>query len=151
LTFDKDLVLPAAGQVQLRELLAAGAFAADLSGSFTFSIVNNGSGQPRILRIVENGTVLTDRKWYAITNNGWVGVAAFKVDIVHLTGDADGNGRTLGADASLINSQISPLLQPDKRTDIDGNGRVLGADFSLANSKISPLAVTKPTGHTCSP
>jgi hypothetical protein len=78
-------------------------------------------------------------------------VAAFKVDIVHLVGDADGNGRVLNADVSLINSQISPLVQADKRTDTDGNGRVLNADVSLTNSKISPLAVTKPTGHTCAP
>jgi len=151
LTFDKDLVLPAAGQVQIRGLVAGGGFEADLSGNFTFSIVNDGSGQPRILRIVENGTQLTDRKWYAITNNGWAGVDAFKVDIVHLVGDADGNGRVLNADVGLINSQISPLLQPDKRTDIDGNGRVLNADVGVANSKISPLAVTKPAGHTCVP
>ena len=151
LEFDADLAAPLAGQVQIRELLAGGTFGADLSANFTFSIQNNGAAFPRVLTIRETGTRLADRKWYAITNNGWAGVAAFKVDIVHLIGDADGNGRTLGADASLINSQISPLLQPDKRTDIDGNGRVLGADFSLANSKISPLAVTKPTGHTCSP
>lgn len=151
LEFSKDLVLPGAGQVQIRELLAAGAFGADLSANFTFSIVNNGGGQPRVLRIVENGTQLTDRRWYGISDNGWAGVDPFEVDIVHLIGDADGNGRVLGLDVSLINSQISPLPQPDKRTDIDGNGRVLGLDFSLANSKISPLAVTKPTGHSCSP
>jgi len=151
LTFAADLVVPGAGQVQIRELLAAGAFDADLSANFTFSIVNDGGGQPRVLRIVENGTQLADRKWYAITNNGWAGVNEFKVDIVHLIGDADGNGRVLNADVGLINSQISPLLQPDKRTDIDGNGRVLNADVGLANSKISPLAVTKPTNHVCSP
>lgn len=151
LTFDADITLPGAGEVQIRELLAGGTFGADLSANFAFSIVNDGGGAPRVLRIVETGTQLTDRKWYGITNNGWTGVADFKVDIVHLIGDADGNGRVLGLDVSLINSQISPLAQPDKRTDIDGNGRVLGLDFSLANSKISPLAVTKPTGHTCAP
>jgi len=151
LTFDGDLTAPGAGEVEIRELLAAGAFGADLSANFTFSIVNDGGGLPRILRVVENGTQLTDRKWYAITDNGWTGVDAFKVDIVHLIGDADGNGRVLGADAGLINSRISPLPQVDSRMDTDGSGRVLGADVGLANSKISPLAVPKPSGHACLP
>jgi hypothetical protein len=151
LTFDRDLTAPLPGQVQIRALLAGGVLGPDLSANFTLSVINDDAGDPRVLRIDEQGTVLADRAWYAIVWAGWADVAPFKIDILHLIGDADGNLRTLGADASLINAQISPLLQPDKRTDIDGNGRVLGADFSLANAKISPLTVIKPSGHTCNP
>jgi len=151
LTFDADLTAPTAGQVQIRELLAGGGFGTDLSSGFTITVQNDGAAFPRVLTVRENGTQLVDRKWYAISNNGWGGVSDFEVDIVHLIGDADGNGRVLGADVGSINSQISPLPQVDSRMDTDGNGRVLGADVGLANSKISPLAVPKPSGHLCVP
>ncbi len=151
LEFDADLPAPAAGQVQIRELLADGAFGADLSTGFTISIENNGGGLPRVLTIRENGTQLVDRKWYAVTDNGWTGVAAFEVDIVHLIGDEDGNGRVLSSDVVNINSSISFTLVTDSRRDIDGNNRVLSADVVDANGRIQFATVPKPTGHLCAP
>ncbi len=151
LTFDGDLMAPGVGEVEVRELLATGAFGADLSTNFTFSIVNDGGGLPRILRVVENGTQLTDRTWYAIIDNGWANVDPFEVDIVHLIGDENGDGRVLSSDVVNINSSISFSLVTDSRRDINGDNRVLSADVISANGRIQFATVPKPDGHACVP
>ncbi len=149
LTFDKDVTAPTgAGEIEIRELQAGGALGPDLSGSFTFS-----NDSPTVVRVTENGSVLTHRTWYAITASGgsWSGVADFKLDVVLQVGDAIANGRVLGADASAVNTGIPCFVNCPVRLDINGDSRVLGSDFSVVNTSIPSFPVPKPSGHTCLP
>ncbi|MEK6676457.1 MAG: hypothetical protein AABZ47_12500, partial [Planctomycetota bacterium] len=94
--FDDAITAPAAGEVQVNELMAGGAFGADISGSFTFTVENGNT-----LRVRENGdSALDHRIWYAVRNTGaWSGVAAFKVDLVVMIGDANNDNRVQAIDS----------------------------------------------------
>jgi len=149
LTFDWDLSTPPAGAVMIQEMIAGGTYGEDLSAGFTFTIENNGQGQPRVLKVRETGTTLQHRKWYAVRNTGaWTGVAPFTVQYVVQVGDANNDGRVLNTDFGVINAVI-PIFSAadDDRRDINGDGRVLNTDFGVTNSKIPSFTVAKPEGH----
>ncbi|MFH0980926.1 MAG: hypothetical protein V2A79_05245, partial [Planctomycetota bacterium] len=65
LTFDKDIAVPAAGQILIQELLeGAGNFGPDLSSGFALSVENDAQSRPRVLRIRENATSVAHRRWF---------------------------------------------------------------------------------------
>lgn len=147
LTFDTGITVPAAGEVEIRELQAGGAFGADLSGSFTFAI---DGGDPNTLVITETGQVLANKTWYTISSAGWGVVGPFKVHNVVQAGDATNDGMTLPNDLSVINLRVPTFgAGPCEREDISGDGNILFNDLSVANGYSPSFTVTKPTGHEC--
>ncbi|NLE57225.1 MAG: hypothetical protein GX616_02615 [Planctomycetes bacterium] len=149
LVFSEDITAPVAGEILIHEMLTDGAYGADLSSGFTFTVENDVSLQPRILRIRETGSTLRHRKWYAIRCTGaWGYVAPFTVQYVVQVGDANDDGRVLNTDFGVINAAI-PVFSAadDDRRDINGDGRILNTDFGIVNSKIPSFPVAKPTGH----
>lgn len=145
------LAAPAPGEVEIRELLPAGAFGPDLSAQFVFSIENGNT-----LKIVETGEVLANETWYGITNTGaWCSAANFERDYAAVFGDANNNHINEFADLSAINANQSSLetTPDDSRFDINTVGGVSFADLSAANSFLNSEATiaNKPTGHGCSP
>ncbi len=146
LKFACAVTAPPAGAVEVRELLPDGAFGSDLAGSFSFTIDDPGTGD-RTLRVTETTAVLNHRTWYGILSAGWSGVAPFEIHYVVQVGDANNDGRVLGADFSLVNAGIACFNCPDDRRDINGDHRILGADASLVNAHIASFNVPKPSGH----
>ncbi|MFH0981560.1 MAG: right-handed parallel beta-helix repeat-containing protein [Planctomycetota bacterium] len=163
LTFDSNISAPGAGQVWIQELLAGGAFGGDLSGGFSFTVENDGGGNPRVVRIRDNDATLAHRKWYGIRNlGGWCGAAPFEVQYVTLRGDVNNDGFVKNADASAIYPHVSPQQVPDccaweydpgdpadrGRFDVNGDCYVKNADASAVYPYVSPLPKPpKPSGH----
>ncbi|NLE58185.1 MAG: DUF1565 domain-containing protein, partial [Planctomycetes bacterium] len=149
LTFDADTTAPDAGAVMIQEMIAGGTYGEDLSAGFTFTVENDGQGQPRVLKIRETASSLQHRKWYAVRNTGgWTGVAPFTVQYVVQVGDANNDGRVLNTDFGWVNAAIPTFsTADDDRRDINGDGRILNTDFGVLNSKIPSFHVAKPDGH----
>ncbi|MFH0981770.1 MAG: right-handed parallel beta-helix repeat-containing protein [Planctomycetota bacterium] len=165
LTFDDNITGPtAAGQVLIRELRPPPElFGPDLSAGFTFTVENDGGGNPRILRIKDNAANLSHRKWYGITNAGdWTAAASFEVHYVVLMGDVNNDGFVKNADASAIYPHVSSQRVPDccaweydptdptdrGRFDLNGDCYVKNADASAVYPRVSSLGKpTKPSGH----
>jgi hypothetical protein len=146
MTFDGTVTLPTAGDIEIRELADGGTFVGgDLSASFTFSLESGDT----VLRIAETGSVLTNEKWYGITNPAWAGTQAFKITFPVVRGDADSSGVTTFADLSFINANLVSPAVDDDMNDVDASGAVTFADISLANTFIGSTRPTKPTGHDC--
>ena len=147
LTFDGAIPDPVlAGEVEVRELLAAGGFGADLSASFTFTVEGG-----NVLKVAENGDILSNETWYGVLNTGgWSGVAPFEVDYRVIYGDVDNNGTTTGLDASDIWGNRGPASDCSLY-DIDGNGDITGLDASDAWGYRNSADPGKPDGHACSP
>jgi hypothetical protein len=152
LTFDAALPgLPTAGQVQINELLPAGAFGADLSALFAFTLESGNT----VLRIRDGLTAtptatLGHRKWYAIRNTGgWTGVANFEAQFPVQAGDASGDNRVISADVLQVNGGVGCLSNcgDQNRLDINGDGRIISADVLQANGNVGSFPVPKPTGH----
>ncbi len=173
--FDLPIPLPVPGEIEIRELLPAGAVGAvDLSELFDFTVEGDS-----VLRIVEDGCrggtcdfalfdarcldgpdvgqpcgqVLENEKWYAVMNNGtWCAAAEFKVDYAVVHGDANNDLVTAFADLSTINVNLMPLNQTpdDSRFDITTTGGISFADLSSTFAKNGSTALrTKPDGHVC--
>jgi len=139
---------PTAGQIEVVQLLAGGAFGADVSANgFTFALESGNT----VLKIVDTGASdFPHRSWWAIRNTGgWAGVASFEAQFPVQVGDATGDNRTLQADILEINTGISCLsgCGDQNRKDVTGDGRVLQSDILETNTRISSLPVAKPTGH----
>jgi hypothetical protein len=148
LTFDGPIAAPAAGEIEIQQLAAAGGFTGgELSASFTYTV------QPgNILRIKETGTVFSDKTWYAIRNTGgWSGVAPFKVDFEVAIGDANEDGFVLSSDVLLVNGSVGCFSNCDPRLDINGDGFILSSDVLAANARVGNFGTAKPSGHSCSP
>lgn len=139
---------PTAGQIEVVELLAGGAFGANLSANgFTFALESGNT----VLKVVDGGaTDLVHRRWYAVRNTGgWAGVANFEAQFPVQEGDSTGDNRVLQADVGFIASNVACVTGcgDQNRSDINGDGRVLQADAGLAASRVSSLPVPRPTGH----
>lgn len=136
LYFDVELPdIPAPGDLKIQMLL--GGLGPDLSADFSFSIEEDGQGRSRILRIQEDGTVLSERTWYRIRNDGtWTDVNPFSFDVAVQVGDVNNDGVVSNADVNAI-SAVVPMYgaADDDRRDIDGDGDVLNADFLLADER----------------
>lgn len=151
ITFACDLGLtpPTTSQVTINELLNGGSFGSNLAPSnFTYTIENDGSGHPRILKIQESASTLQHRTWYGVKGS-WSGVASFEVDYQDQRGDADDNNNVQNADAGTVNGQI-PCLSgcgDARRADINGDLQITSADTGIVNSYVVSLSVTKPSGH----
>ncbi len=150
LEFDEDIAAPGSGQVLVREIQGGCTLGADLSSSFTMTVENNGGGQPRVLKLLENGPVLVHRTWYSISNEGgWDGVADFEVQLLLQIGDANNDGTVTFADLARINGDCCGPADPadDRaRSDINGDGNVTFADMSVANGRIPSAGVANPCG-----
>ena len=59
LTFNRDIATPGAGQVKIREMLAGGSFGTDLSSGFSFTIENDGFGNPPMISAAASAPVST--------------------------------------------------------------------------------------------
>ncbi len=147
--FDDDISVPRPGEILIREMLPAGAFGPDVSNQFSFTVENNGSGQPRVLRVWENGSTLRHRHWYAVANHGgWSGVSPFELQYVVQVGDASNDGQVFGFDVNVINTGIPTFAGPDDdRRDMNGDFRILAFDVSITNGSIPSPTVAKPSGH----
>ena len=134
---------PAAGALMIQELLDDGAYGPDLSADFSFLVDGTTVG------VDEQGAMMEHAKWYAIRNTGdWAGVAPFEVHMVMVVGDANGDGRVLPNDLSLINTDIPNFnASVDSRLDVTGEGMVLPNDLSVTNAHIPTFNVPKPSGH----
>ncbi len=144
--FDGNIAAPAAGQIEIRQLLPNGLFGPDLSASFDYSVESG-----NILRIREPSptlTVLRDRQWYAIlTKCGqWPGVAPFEVHFPVKVGDANGDRFTTPTDVSQINGAPGGAQPDQSRVDINGDGFKTPVDVSIANASQGPAGI-KPSGH----
>jgi len=126
-------------------MLEGGAFGPNLAASFNIQVAGN------VLTVRENGSVLGNRKWYSIMNDGsWAGVPPFEVEFPVQRGDANNSGFVNFADLGTVNTSIPsfPVLPADlERRDIDGNGLINFADLAVANVNIGSLTVPKPGGH----
>ncbi len=150
LTFDRSLVVPAPGQLLIQPLEDNGAFGADFSAGFTFTLENDAQGRPRILRISEVITQMTHRTWIALRNvGGWADAEPFAVPYVVMKGDVDGDGHVLNLDAGAVYAHVSPLpVADDCPWDVDGNGYVQNLDAGALQPLISPVPrPPKPSGH----
>ena len=142
---------PAAGQVTMRELLAGGAFGADvLAGAgFTVSI----AGNTLILQDVPGGVnpgTLLNKKIYGIHSTTWPGVNPFCVDLRVNWGDANNNGLINFADLATVNTFIGQGVNDTNRwSNIDGNAFVNFADMGNANTFIATggVPVNRPAPH----
>ncbi len=148
LTFGDVIPAPNPGDIKIQRLLAGGAYdPTDLSNQFTFTVVGG-----NVLKIKENGDVLSNQTWYAIRNTGsWAGAAPFKLDYRVVYGDVDNNGSTTAADASDVWGSRGPAPDDCSRYDIDANGSITASDASDAWGFRGSTAGPKPSGHTCSP
>ncbi len=140
LTFNCPIPAINPGDVIIRTMPMGCAFGADLSGGFAIAV---DPADPNVLKIVENGTVLTHRTWYRIETNNWAGVGDFKVDYLLQIGDCTFDKFVTPADLSCINTEAAiPGMKPDDaRCDIDGNRFCTPADLSNSNSHSSGFVV----------
>jgi hypothetical protein len=150
LTFDAPIVAPPAGAIEIRELLAgAGNF-----GATNFAINFIITVEPgNVLKLVENGNILTSGKWYAVMYRGtnWTGVCNFKRDYAKVPGDADNTGINDFADLSFIFGNQTGAATDTNRSDINGDTFVDFADISDAFGFNGSFASGKPSGHACDP
>ncbi|MGD2108987.1 MAG: hypothetical protein PVI86_06300 [Phycisphaerae bacterium] len=148
LGFENDIAWPFDGTFQIRELLEGGAFGPDLSGQFIFEVESDGGGDPRILKIREDGAVLSHRTWVAFSYAGGGDIVPFELHFPVQFGDASADGRVLAFDVSVINTGIRTFTAPDdERRDIDGDGRILPFDVTLVEPHVPSFPVPKPGGH----
>ncbi len=155
LSFDGPVELPAAGQIQVRELLDSGMYSTtDLASNFTMALEAGGT-RLRLQEGTTSDSALINRRWYGITENGWSGVNGFKVDVLVQRGDVNLENRVSSADASAINNALCAQLGcgDDRREDINGDRRISSADRSIVNGFLTGGAVIpqKPGGHACNP
>ena len=170
-TFSCNIAAPRPGDIEIRELLDDGKFGPDLSASFTFTVefidtvevIDAERNKPRRLRIRENGSVLSHRKWYVIQNvGGWAGVEPFCVHYQVQRGDADDSGDVNSLDVSAVNSGITTFYprnacqgfpgRDDDRRDLNGDCRINSFDISVINGSLTSPPVPKPDNHpSCRP
>ncbi len=148
LTFSGPISAPAAGDVEIRELQAAGGFGSDLSSQFNFAVEGTD-----VLRIEENGDVLADGAWYGITNTsgGWAGVADFQVDYVVVVGDVSNDGFNDFSDLSAIFANQTGAAADDDPYDVNADGFVDFSDLSAAFGFNGSFDPGKPGSHGCEP
>jgi hypothetical protein len=149
LIFDGDISVPPAGSVKIQEMLAGGQYGQDISSNFSFTVENNSSGKPRILRIFETTACITNATWYAIRNTGeWPGVAKFIVQYPIQKGDANDNGEVTQADQDYVTTGIPNFNCPDDdRRDIDGDRKITTVDHAVMSIYYPSTPVVKPSGH----
>jgi hypothetical protein len=173
INFDKSLPAenPPAGSILIREIVAGGGYAENVTGAFTITVVDNQDGPRRRLRIEQNvgmnippGTpnnqadgLPEHRKWYSVEHvGGWTGVSQFKLQHVIQVGDANGDGSVTGLDVSTVNGFLTCFNVdancPERiRGDVNGDNNVTGLDVSTINGRLTSFQVPKPSGHTCTP
>ncbi len=150
LTFSANIAAPVPGEVLIQPMLSGGAFGADVSAGFTFTVENNQQGNPRILKVVDvDPPNLNHRQWYSFRSiGGWAGGGIFEVQYMVQIGDANGDGGVFNFDAGVINGGIPDFGAADQdRRDIDGDGTILNDDISIMNVRIPSFPVAKPSGH----
>ncbi len=146
LQFGSPITAPAPGEIEIRELLPGGELGAvDLSGSFTPTVEGG-----NVLKLEENGSILSNQTWYAIVNTGdWGCVAPFKRDYAVVYGDVDGNGETDVIDAAGVLGERADPAPDGSRFDVDGNGAVdvIDAATGVLGNRGSAAPDPRPDGH----
>ena len=66
LTYHDSITAPQPGEVLIREMLEGGAYGADLSDNFTFTVEDDDQGQLYVLKIEEATPSLTQRTWVVL-------------------------------------------------------------------------------------
>jgi hypothetical protein len=155
LTFSGALsAAPTSGQIEIVELLAAGAFGANVgtaANGFTFTLESGNT----VLRIRDDDATsnFTAGRWFAIRNTGgWASATNFEIHFPAQVGDANGDNSTLFTDLGFINTQVPtaapiPVLPDANRRDVNGDGSILFSDLGAANARVPNAPITKPTGH----
>lgn len=145
--FSGDITTPVSGEIEIRELLPASTFGADLSASFTFTVQN---GNELIIR--ETGNVLSNNTWYTIIGtSGWIDVSPFEIDYAVVYGDVSNSGATDVTDVTQVLANRVDPSPVDSRFDVNGSGAVDVTDLSIAMSHRGSTAPPKPNGHLCLP
>ncbi|MCK4659257.1 MAG: hypothetical protein KAV82_07010, partial [Phycisphaerae bacterium] len=150
LTFADDIEAPEPGDILIQELWADGAYGPDMSTSgFSFTVEDDADSYPRVLVIIEEGTVLSNKTWIAVRNiGGWAGVRSFTIQYMVQVGDVNNDGRVMANDLSPIFPMIPTAgASPTERCDINGDGRVMANDLSPVFPNIPSPPVPKPSGH----
>lgn len=149
LTFDGDITTPPAGSILIQEMQDGGQYGQNLSSNFTFTVENNSSGKPRILKIYETTQCLTNRKWFAIRNTGaWTGVSKFIVQYPFQKGDSNNDGAVSQSDVDYVITGIPNFnCADDDRRDVDGDKKILVYDYSTISTYYPATPVAKPSGH----
>ena len=127
--------------IEVRELLDGGLFGANVADQFTK--VDEGGNS---VVLTNNGTPLTNRTWYAVTDG------CNQFDFVVMYGNVDGDGDTDALDANAIwQNRLNPVSD-NTPFDIDGDGDVDALDVNAAwnnrDANVPPVPA-KPTGHIC--
>jgi hypothetical protein len=134
LTFDAAIALPGGGAPALS--IFGGGF--EEGNAFTYSVEPDGV----TLKAVEQGAILTNQTWYAVTPAAGFDVEAFSLDLCTLVGDADSSGRITTADYSQVKAHMSEYT--DARYDLNGSGRVTTADYSVVKANMGNRTPAKP-------
>lgn len=145
LVFDSPIELPGPGELMIQELLPDGAFGPDLNDGAAFSL--SLEQDATVLRIRENGSHLTNRRWYALRATDWPGVNSLEVHVLVLRGDTGGNGFVSGADYVSINGLPPGRVSDQDRHDVNGDGFRTNADVLISQSYVSSPSPPKPSGH----
>lgn len=150
LPFEGNITRPSAGQLKIQRLLPGESFAStNLSSQFTYTVEGG-----NVLKIVENGDVLSNLTWYAIRNTGdWTGVAPFKVDIRVLYGDVDNSGVVNSFDVNDVwRNRTADAVDGCNAYDINGDGYINAFDANDTwRARYNSTAPAKPSGHRCNP
>lgn len=145
LVFDSPIELPQPGELLIQELLLDGAFGPDLNDGAAFSL--SLEQDATVLRIRENGSHLTNRRWYALRATDWPGVSSLEVHVLVLRGDADGNSAVINGDYLSINARPFGRVSDQDRHDVNGDGFRTNADVLISQSYVPSPSPPKPSGH----
>lgn len=132
--------------LQIREALPSGAFGStNLANGFTFS---RDPANAKVLKIVENGTTLTNGKWYSIRNqDDWLLVQNLDIIYAVVYGDADNTLLNDFADQSFIFANLTGSASDQDRSDINADTFVDFADISDSFAFNGSNVPGEPSGH----
>lgn len=147
--------LPAAGKIQVIQALTGGTTGTDVSSNWTYSIVNDGSGNPTILQLDEPGaygvvppaTTMVNKQWYAVRNNGWTAADNFVIAFPLQKGDINADNKANSNDLAAAVSAGTALHPPfTSRYDINGDLKINSNDLAAVLGVGTALAPARPTG-----
>jgi len=116
----------------------------DVSALFTLSF-DCGDCGTNVLKLKENGQVLSDQTWYRITPGaGFTEAAPFVLDVCTLRGDGNNSGRVTTADYSVIKSNLGQRGECPLFADLNGSARVTTADYSVVKANLGHRKPSKP-------
>jgi hypothetical protein len=116
----------------------------DVSAAFTLSH-DCGDCGTNVLKLKENGQVLSDQHWYRITPGaGFTEAVPFVLDVCTLRGDANNSARVTTGDYSEVKLYLGQRGECPLLADLDGSARVTTADYSVVKANLGHRKPSKP-------